>query len=126
MGKITKEQIESIVYSLREEHPSEAETLKKEIERIVGFLPDVNVIRNEKIEGLKFAAEDSVARWEILESLRNAVWELYLREPDRAKREELYRLWDLLAREEEEALAHAGKRFSEAEALEKLGKAIGD
>jgi len=126
MGKITKEQIESIVNSLREEYPSEAETLKKEIERIVGFLPDADVIRNQKIKGLKFAAEDSVARWKILASLREAVWELYLRETDREKRGELYRLWDLLATKEEEYLAHAGKRFAEAEALEKLGKAIGE
>jgi arylsulfatase A-like enzyme len=126
MAEITKQQIESIVDSLREEHPSEAETLKKEIERIVGFLPDVDVIRNQTIKGLKFAAEDSVARWKILASLREAVWELYLREPDREKREELYRLWDLLAIKEHETLAHAGKRFSEAEALEKLTKALGE
>jgi Rad3-related DNA helicase len=119
--KVTREQVEAITAGMESEHPIVAATLRREIDRIVEFLPDIDEVERKEIETLKTAAKINVGDWRVLKSVADSLWEINLKETDPTKRAEIYRAWETVSGLSEYSLDQASFSKSRAETLEKFG-----
>jgi hypothetical protein len=119
--KITKEQVEAMISGVEREHPIVAATLRKEVDRIVEFLPDIDEVERKEIETLKIAARTNIGDWRILRSIADSLWEINLRETDPTKRTEIYKAWETVSDLSEYSLDQASFAKSRAETLERFG-----